>query len=49
MSKEIRIHIQVVDAEDGEVLFRSDTYAIDSAIESLGSFERNHMVDGKVV
>lgn len=47
MAKEICIEILVKDAEDGEVLHKIISYSIDRAIEGLGSYERNWMVDGK--
>lgn len=49
MSKEIRIHVQIVDAEDHEVLHRIDVYSVDAAIEALGTYERHHLVNGMAV
>lgn len=49
MSKEIRIEVLIKDADDGELLHRIIGYSIDRTIECLGSYERNHMVNGKAV
>ncbi len=47
--KEIHIKIVITDAEDGEPLHLINSFSIDSAIEALGSYERNHMKDGKAI
>ena len=46
---DITIEVLIKDAEDGELLHKIVAHSIDSAIEGLGSYERNQMKEGKVI